>query len=219
MTLADLERVAREIDRERDAWAARLVPAVESRVSDARAHADRAITRALKATRDGRPTARRANRSPSFQAALNRLDELLAWLAGPSAVSLDGKVRDAREALYRLAFRLHRGLVPEGLWVSPDPRPTRANLDAIRAAAVHGLDPRAELAGPVGYAGRSLAAAVARAGAADATRSDEADHLDAWETRAAAAIRRSLLVILSDSAELANNEARDDMIHPVFLEG
>ena len=218
MTLADLQRKAAALDALRADWARAILPAVGRTLDDARAHAERALTQALKAAADGRPTARRAARSPSFRAALHRLDELLEWLAGPSDVSLEGRVRDARERFYREAFRLNKPLVPDVLHVSADPQPTQQNLRLVRGALIHGLDLRRELSGPFDQAKRALAAAVAQAGQRSTPGHAEADLLDAWRRRSGDAIAAAVLRCLSDSLEFADTESARDLIHPDYFE-
>lgn len=218
MTLDDLARKSDALESLRREWSTAVIPMVESKLEDAHAHAERAVTQTLKATADGRPTARKANRSPSFQAAVARLDELLDWLAGPSANSLRGRVRDAREAFYRKAFGLHLPMIPAELHVSPHPEPTFANLRLIRGALIHGVDLRKELEGPIATAKRQLTAAVASAGQRAATARDSSDILETWHKQSVAAIRTAVLRVLSDSVEFADTEAGTDLIHPDYLE-
>jgi hypothetical protein len=217
MTLADLDRKTALMERlRREEWA-KILPRIESSLADAHAHATKAITDSLKGTGEGRATARKANRSSSFRAALSRLDELWEWLAGPSVASLDGRLRDAREAAYRRAFAIHKGLVPEELWVSADPAPTLINIRLVRGALLHGYDLRRELEGPFALAKRRLSAAVATAGHREVTRAVEKDLLKVWYTKTLDAIRSASLRALTDSIEFADNQAGRDLIHPDYL--
>lgn len=219
MTLDDLAKKSDALESLRREWSRAIVPTVESKLEDAHAHAERAVTQALKATADGRPTARKANRSTSFQAAIARLDELLEWLAGASANSLRGRVRDAREAFYRRAFALHKPLIPKSLYISLEPEPTFANLRLIRGALIHGVDLRKELEGPFSTAKRQLTAAVALAGQRAASRADSSEILETWHKQAVGSIRTAVLRAISDSVEFADTEAGTDLIHPDYLEG
>mgnify|MGYP000327653170 CR=1 FL=1 len=218
MTLTDLARKSDALESLRLDWSRAIVPTVESKIEDAHAHAERAVTQSLKATADGRPTARKANRSTSFQAALSRLDELLDWLAGPSANSLRGRVRDAREAFYKRAFALHKPLIPKELYISLEPEPTFANLRLIRGALIHGLDLRKELDGPIATAKRQLTAAVALAGQRATSGAASSEILETWYRQSLASIRTAVLRVLSDSVEFADTEAGTDLIHPDYLE-
>lgn len=216
MTDADLHAIAGALEAERARWAERLLALVDRALDDAHAHATRAVTETLRRTPDGRATIRRANRNPSYQAALGRLGELWTRLAGPSTASLRGQVRDAREAFYRLAFRLHTPHIPESVRVAPDPLPTARNVDLVRGAAVHGYDPRKELEKPIADAARQLSAAVALAGSRDADGPQGADQLRAWHDRSRRAIGQAVLSLLSDSVEFANTEAMADLVHPDY---
>jgi hypothetical protein len=216
MTDADLHAIAAALEAERARRAASILAVVGRELAAAHAHAVKAVTETLRATPDGRPTIRRANRNPSFKAALGHLDDLLTRLAGPSAVSLDGAVRDAREAFYRLAFRLHTPHMPEALRVRKEPQPTRANLDLVRGAALHGYDVRTELEAPFAVAARTLKAAVATAGSPAVSRAIGDQALKNWHDRAARSIGPAVLSLLSDSAEHANTEAMADLVHPDF---
>jgi hypothetical protein len=218
MTPADVTAIRAALEAVAAGWLRRAVERIDSKISDARAHAANALTERLRAEADGRPTIRLGAKSRSFAAALARLDELLTALAGPSEVSLAGLVRDAREDLYRHAFALHRGYVPSELHVWLDPEPTRANVALIRAAAPHGHDPRAELAGIVAGAARGLKATLGLAGASDATRARQGDLLRAWESRTRDSIARAVEGLLSDSLVYADSEAMSDIIHPDHMD-
>jgi hypothetical protein len=216
VTDADLDAIAYALEAERARWAGLILPRVEGVLADAHAHAQKAVTDALKVTPDGRPTLRRANRSPSFQAALNRLGELRTWLAGPSEVSLEGKVRDARATFYKLAFTLHTPHIPGKVRVAADPAPTQRNINLVRGAPVHGYDVRKELEKPFVDAARQLSSAVALAGSSATSDRDAGLLLKAWHARARGAIERAVLSLLSDSAEHANTEAMGDLVHPDY---
>src|SRR6476660_8950689 len=129
MTIKDLEVKSATLESLRAQWQARLLPTIDARVGD------------------GRASILRINASPSYAAAQSRLDELWTWLAGPSETSLRGKVRDAREQFYRQAAILHFPLIPEALRARQSPDPTRDQIRMIRAAAIHGYDPRKTLEG------------------------------------------------------------------------
>lgn len=218
MTLKDLQAKSEALEALRLDWSRKILPTVESKLEDALAHAERAVTQTLKATADGRATARRASRSPSFQASLSRLDEILEWLAGPSVDSLKGRVRDAREAFYKRAFALHKPLIPTMLLVSPDPEPTAEGVRLIRGALIHGLDLRRELSGSIETAKRNLTASVALAGSRSTDSRTETEIIETWHKQSLGSIRTAVLRVLSDSVEFADTEAGADLIHPDYLE-
>jgi hypothetical protein len=217
MTLTDLDRIAAELGHVQAGYAARLVAAIRSKVEDARAHAGKALTARLKDAPDGRPTVRIAAQSASYRAAVRRLDELLTYLTGPSRVSLDGLLRDAREALYRRAYDLHRDLVPEELRTA-NAEPTQARIREARGHPLHGLDLRIEMAAPMERAKVGLKAALHRAGAADTPPEMADDLLDAWGQRTTAALMQAAIRALGDAAVWADGEVRRDLVRPEFQE-
>lgn len=216
MTDRELDKLAIAMEALRASWAQTILRIVARELDDALAHAQKAVTDRLRRTDDGRPTVRLVDASPSYRAAVGHLDELLASLAGPREYSLDGWIRTAREAFYRRAFDLHFPHIPEELLVRKDPKPTQAAISAVRGAALHGMDPRKELEAPIESAKRGLHAAVALAANRTGTERDSAGILQAWRKRAGDALGRTVLTLLSDSVEYADNEARADLIHPDF---
>lgn len=199
-------------------WSVRASGRISSKVSDARAHADKAVTEALRAEPDGRATVRRANRSPSYLAALSRLDELLADLCGPSWSSRSGVIRDAREAFYRESTQKWFPQIPEGLLARKWPEPTAAGVVAARTLVLHGQDVRREVGAPVDDAKRRLASAVVLAGSRDASGRTGADLLDAWERSSAEAIGRATTLALGDARVALDRLAGRDLIDPVHLD-
>lgn len=219
MTPADLARKSDALEALRAAWEARLLPTVRARVADAHAHGVKAVTDALRRTPDGRASVLKINRSPSFAAAGARLDELWAWLAGPSEVSLWGKVRDYREAAYREAARLWFPLVPPEYRSRSAPDPTADEVRLARAAAVHGYDPRRVLEGPVLAARRTLKATVEQAGRRSAPGHVAGELLAAWADRTAASLSRAVVTLLNDSTEYCDTAAGRALVAPEFVEG
>lgn len=218
MTLADLDRIARTLEAAHGQIAARLEPLVRTKVEDARAHAGKVLTQRLKDTPDGRPTARVAAQNRSLAAAQARLDELLTRLCGPSVTSLEGKLRDARERLYRLAFTLHTPLIPEEVRIAPSPEPTQANLKVVRGFPLHGLDLRDEVGGAVASAGRTLRAAVHRAGGADTPAAQADDLFDGWEQSTIRSLMQVVSTVVGDAAVWCDGRAMRDLVHPEFRE-
>lgn len=205
-------RIARRLEIIRAEWARRLTDEIERKVSDARAHADRVLTVRLRDTPDGRATARVAASSRSFDAALKRLDELLTWLTGPSGASLNGKLREVRDQLYRRAYELHAPLVPEAVRIDLSPTPRSQDIRIVRGYPMHGLDLRDEIGGHVDRARIQLRGILTRAGDSEMTADRQDDLLDAWERQTRDSLSTAVLTALSDSMVWCESEARRDLI-------
>jgi hypothetical protein len=198
----------------RDDRGASAIRRINSKVADARAHAEKAVTETLKAKQDGRATLRHANRSPSLAAAMARLDELLDDLAGPSSTSLQGILRDGREAIYREAFARWLPQIPPELLVRPDPEPTAAAIAAARGVVLHGRDLRSDIGAVVATAQQRLRSAVVLAGSAGGT----VDQLGAWEQSARQQLSRAVQLAWGDAAIALERMAGADLIHPDHIE-
>ena len=199
-------------------WTKRASAQVESKVADARAHASKALTESLKATPDGRQTARRAKRNPSSLAAQRRLAELLDELVGPQAFGVSqGLIREARESLYREAFTRWMKEIPQALRL-PTESPTESQIAAARGLVLHGLDLRQELAPRFERLKTFLASAIVLAGARDATAKSKVDLLKAWEQAAVRDLNQSVALALGDSAVALDRIAGRDLIHPELLD-
>lgn len=195
-TIDDSER---RLEADVAEWTARADALVRAKFADAAAHARRAVTNALRAEADGRPTLRKASASPSTRAAAARLDELRTALIGPRKDSLDGLLRDARAAFYRDAFD----------WVAPylvagvhrmDGRPTDAGADVARGAVIHGYDLAAEFAALFAQSASTLSACLNLAGARDASPRTADVLLGAWEDKRRRAVSNRCRLVLGDSA-------------------
>ena len=186
MRLPDFER---DLVKRLVPWIDRADRLVRGKVDDAAAHAARSITQRLKARDDGRPTARQAAQSPSYAAAGNRLDELRAALVGPSRGSLDGLLRDAREAFFKQAFELWKPHL-DPAWYRLDAEPTRAGINTVRGAVIHGYELDQEMAGVFEDAARTLKVSINLAGgqAVSAKRAD--DLIELWRRQAGDRIAR-----------------------------
>jgi hypothetical protein len=197
-------------------WGLRVARQVGRKVADAKAHAALAVTDALRREPDGRATIRKADQSPSFRAALARLDELLEGLCGPSRASRRGILRAAREDFYRASWKLYRPETPIGVRV--DRRdPAEADLVAARTLVLHGMDLRDELKGEFDSAARSLRATVVKAGRRDAPARAAEDLLDAWERTARLAIERRCNLALGDALVAITAMAARDLVRPEAL--
>lgn len=216
MNLPDLDTLTADVDRLRASWASRVVDRVVEMVGDARVHAGNALTDRLADAADGRPTAGIAWQHRSAQAAVRKIRGLHDWLCGPTARSLDGTLRDFREAAYRRAFNLHRAHVPDSIRVSPDPRPKAANIAVVRGYPLHGLDLRLEIGALIERALRQLRGTLTRAGSSQVSSSQQRDLLNSWEQVTADSLTRAALTSLSDSMVWVISESRDDQVDPQF---
>lgn len=198
-------------------WQERVSARVTKSVEDAAAHAHRSITETLRRTPDGRPSAARLRRSPSYLAALDRLDGLLTTLAGPSVHSLKGMIRNARDGFYRDSFAYWLTVYDPELWVSSDPKPTKRGINAIRGALIQSADLRTTLAGPIEAAKRSLAPSVVSASNRESTRTQAKDSIDLWAAQSRSAILTASLRALSDADQRAHTLAALNTLAPKFL--
>lgn len=198
-------------------WLARLSKAVADRVEDARAHAEKAVTDTLRSTPDGRKSLAKIAQSRSFASAQARLDDLRDKLTGKSDRSLKGKVRDARAEFYTLAVKWHRRITPAEIRSDGD-GPTAAQVDAARAAAVHGYDPRRQLDATILMQKLALRAALEQAARSNADDRRAADLLDGWQSRAKTALTNAVRGLLVDSRGWCDTQASLDSIAPEFLD-
>lgn len=191
---------------------------IVQKVADARAHAEKAVTQTLKVTPDGRATARKATASPSYHAAIARLDELLEELVGPSLSSLEGMLRDMREAMYKQFFKATLPSIPTEFRRSVNPQPTVTALTEARSLMLHGRDLREEIGPVIDKAKQGLKTTIVLAGARDTTKKAVSEALGLWEQRAADAIARAALLAHGDAMIALERIAGRDLIKPELLE-
>jgi hypothetical protein len=192
-------------------WIADAAKAIRSKLADAQAHAEKALTDTLKSTPDGRKTRRKASSSPSYAAAINRLDEL--------ADDLLKLTRRARETFYRTAHATYAPAIPPALLVSPDPKPTLRNVARFVAILIHGNELRDDLATPIERYKSALLPTLTLAGREAESGRTATDRIKGWRTKAEAALNGTVRTALSDSQMAATTEAGRDLIHPKFIEG
>lgn len=194
-------------------WSAKAARLIDARIGDARAHAWNAITQRVVTAPDGRKTWRAAVLTRSYQAAVRRLDELTDDLAGPTRMSLDGLLRDARAAFYRDSFG--RWAIPPEL-LAPDPRPDATGERLARGLVIHGYDLRTEVADAIRIATTGLQAAVTVAGGRTITDDQARATLDGWESQKVHAIKQRVDDLLSDSYVAIYNLVGREMVDPKF---
>ena len=214
MNMTELDEKSATLEAVRVSWEALILPSLRGRVADSSAHASRALTHTLKVSPDGRASIQVLNRSPSLLAANMRLDDLWYWLVGASERSLHGKIRDAREAIYAAAAVLYFPLVPEEYRSRSTPVATRAQINLVRAAAIHGFDPRKSLEGEILDAKRTLKAALEQAGRRSTLDAQSEDALETWEQRCKTKLANVVHTLLVDSHEYCDRQALVDLVHP-----
>lgn len=200
------------------AWIARCSALAASKVADARAHAGQAITKALVATPDGRATLSRSNRNRSLNAAIDRLDELVVSLAGPSVRSLEGTIRDAWEALYRDCrsyWFAHLGPDVCG----PTAGPSMTEINVVRSLVLNGYDARTRIVNVTDPAARRLRSLVVAAASPAVRPRDRSGSLRAWEVATvktvSLAARNAILTGAFRADVLAGRAViRPELLHP-----
>ncbi len=195
---AQLEPPVDRLQSELSPWIAKADALVRGKMADAAAHAAKVITAKLKRTADGRPTARVAARSPSYQAAASRLDELLEALAGPSTASLSGLLRDARAHFFTHAVEWWRSRVDPRFYRA-EAEVTQAGLNTVRGAIFHGYDLRRELADDFATAKRTLHAACNMAGHSTTAASTADVLIKTWHKKTADRLAAACAANLADA--------------------
>lgn len=216
---ADLDRKATSQEKRIGAWVIRARSLVNQAVSNAAAHATKALTDRLRRAPDGRRTLARARRSPSLKAAHNRLTELLDALAGPSIDSVEGLIRDSREDLYKDALKRWSDLIPDQ-YLRPDPATIRVEESlGVRRLTLHGLELRAELRAPIDTAIRNLDAVLGQAAGRSTADHVASDLIDGWAMRARDAIGQAVQTAVMDGAYRCDVAAGWYCVKPELREG
>ncbi|CAB4130743.1 hypothetical protein UFOVP124_28 [uncultured Caudovirales phage] len=200
--------------RGEDKQLARLTKQVRSivaaKVADAGAHASKALTDALDATPEGRPTAARVRRSPSYQASLVRLDELLDSLAST--------VEECRTVTYADSYRFWWNYHAENMRRSTTPDAPKGLMDRCRTTMIHGYPVRKFLQGPINRAAAGLLPMLTVAGNRATSAQSATQAIRLWQERSASAIVQNAITALVDSQTMADRRAgrdaiRRDMLH------
>lgn len=143
-----------------------------------------------------------------------RLRELHEHLAGESAESLRGVIRDAREALYRKAAALHFPTIPAEYRGRDTPEPTEPQRASFRALIAHGYDPYSYLANTFKAAEAKLIA-LSRS---PAVAQHPAPTLTAWADEVDRNLRTAVRTLLVDSAEQADVIAGRELLNPELVD-
>jgi hypothetical protein len=198
-------------------WARKLVTLIFAKVEDARAHAENAVTQTLKNTPDGRATTGRVRQHRSYVAAVNRLDELWAVLAGENVQSISGMIHDATADFYEDSRAMWAQQIKEPFRVK-DAEPSQKQITYARGLLWFGLPVRTGLEQVILAAKNGLLVACGQAGASDATKRDVAAALNSWELRHRVAIIKRAGLALNDANQRADLQAMRDTIKPEYQE-
>ena len=218
MNRDELARMASRREKLLVTWLQRITREVISpKMADAEAHASKALTDALKAKPDGRPTIRHARQSPSYQAALNRLTEMLVALAGSGRSSTRGLIREAREECLTQGMTWWQPFIPVELRRS-QLAPLLAERAAARTIILHGKDLYDELSGALDPGRRNLLAVLTRAGRKGTAKATGTDLVKQWKRQTQDAMENAVSRSLSDSEVRLNTLAGRALVRPEFLD-
>ena len=179
-------------------WIQKADAAIDSRIEDVRAHAERSLTRGVVDAAEGRSTWRMLRGQSSAKAAQKRLSGLMECLVGATDASLAGMIQSARSKFYRDAFPHWKDQIPEEVIDSKASPKSGGELRA-RGLVLFGMTARQELAPVFLSASNGLKTAMNAA----ATPNTNEKQLDAifggWEMKTKNAIKRKVKGMLSDS--------------------
>jgi hypothetical protein len=183
---------------------------IKAKVADAAAHALKALTLSLDQTPEGRPTAAKVKRSPSYQASIARLTELRD--------ELHALAERSRVETYTAAWAFWRSELPaEVLAPSRGSAPPAALVTRARTMLTHGRTLRESLTAATDRAAKQLGPALTVAGNR-ATNSREAnDAIRRWASASEGAIVAAFLAVVVDGQTTADRLAGRDVIRPELL--
>lgn len=204
------------VETVRRQWQDRIMPSVSRAVADANAHAVQGLAAAVGKLRASPP--QQVLRLANVQPALTRLNLWVDAMTGLDERSLRGEIRDARAAIYDEAAREWFGLIPAEYRAREGHEPTDDQRDMIRAARIHGLDPRRYVECAADDAVRSLRNAVLSAARLSAAGTLDTRPLERWRDETIQSLSRAVVTLLNDSAEYADVEAGRDLLRPELID-
>lgn len=216
MTLADLDRMEAALAKRLLPWIDRASSAIIVAVEDAQAHGEKAVTDTLRGTEDGRSSARRITRSPSYLAAVRRLNDLQAALIGPSVDSLEGLIRDARAAFYADSIALWTPHIDIEFRVTPELAPTEAGERLMRGAIVHGYDLSREIGPAIQQTKDHLFVALNKLGRRNTPGEAVGPLMKLWADMSRDRLIRKVSQVLSDSDKAAHEATGWLLIKPEY---
>jgi hypothetical protein len=197
-------------------WLINAWSAIDTQIENARAHAEKGMTRVVVNAEEGRSTWRSLNRQKSAQAAQKRLGELRLHLVGSGKMSLYGLVQDARAEFYVQSFDHWRAQPGFDKILDPSVVPTVSGARKHRGLIIHDMSPFQEIA-PVFL---SISDALTRAMNAAAVQGLTDKQQDAifsqWENKAKERLKMKAKEMLSDSqirilGDVGRSMVREDM--------
>lgn len=214
----EVERRREEIAKRARTHARIAATKIKGKIDDAYAHGIAGFTATLVDAPAGKPTARGTRNSRSIQAGLTRIDELHAWLAGPSRESQDGWIRDAWEEIYT-DCRAYWSKAIDPNYLRPNSREaTKPEIRRVRAAIILGYDAREAVEGAIATAKRGLRTKVANLASPTYSAKDRREGLDAWRRASVAAISKQAELVILGGAYYLDRVAARDVLKPEFRE-
>lgn len=199
-----IETLRRGEDRQLARLTKQVRSIVAAKVADAGAHASKALTDALDATPEGRPTAARVRRSPSYQASLARLNELLD--------SLVFIVEECRIVTYADSYRFWWNYHVSGMRRTTTSDAPKGLMERCRTTMIHGYPMRNFLQGPIERAAAGLMPMLTVAGNRATSTQSATQAIRLWQERSASAIAQNTIIALVDSQTMADRRAGRDTI-------
>lgn len=197
-------------------WLVKAWSAIDTQIENARAHAEKGMTRAVVTADEGRSTWRQINRQKSAQAAKSRLDDLRVYLVGPGKTSLDGMIQDARAKFFRNAFDYWRVQPKFDKIMDPKAGPTLAGIRVARGMILNDASVFEEIA-PVFLSIANALTTAMNAAAVQGLGEKQQDAIFAtWEQKAKDRLKMKAKEMLSDSqirilGDVGRSMVREDM--------
>jgi hypothetical protein len=197
-------------------WLIKAWTAIDSQVENARAHAEKGMTRAVINADEGRSTWRQLNRQKSARAAQKRLDDLREHLVGIGKVSLGGLIQDARDKFHREAFEHWRAQPGFDKILDPDARPTANSIRMARGLIIHDKSPFEEIAPVFLSISQQLTSAMNAAAVQGLPERHQDAIFSTWENKAKDRLKQKAKEMLSDSqirilGDVGRSMVREDM--------
>lgn len=214
----EVERRREQIARRARTHARIAATKIKGKINDAYAHGIAGFTATLVDAPAGKPTARGTRNSRSIQAGLTRIDELHAWLAGPSRESQAGAIRDAWEDIYA-DCRIYWSKAIDPAYLKPNPRDaTETEISRVRAAIILGYDAYEAVELAITTAKRGLRTKAANLANPSYSAKDRRDGLDAWRRANAGAISKETEIVILSGAYYLDRVAARHVLKPEFRE-
>lgn len=198
-------------------WITKANAAIDSKIEDVRAHAERSLTRSVIDAAEGRSTWRMLKGQASAKAAQKRLSGLLEYLVGNTEASLSGLIQTARSRFYRDSFtHWHSQSEPFKSAFDPDAKPVASGELQARGVIFWGLSPRKELE-PLFLTVSNTLKTSMNAAATPGTSEKQQDAIfGGWEQKAKKRIKHEVEGLLSNSQIAIITMVGRDMVKAEF---